>query len=114
MVEHIKPEGLKEFTPPAHDFVVNKQLVGKHIGSTKMTVTLGRMAPGGDTAQHKHDEEQCHYVLSGEITITSPEGNFVVKPGECSWYAPGQLHGMKNESKNDCVYLVITAPSPGW
>ena len=112
MVKIIDPEEMEGYSPLGHNAVVNKQMVGKNIGSSKMNAALGRMAPGGLTEMHSHDNsEQFHYVLKGEVTITSPDGNFKLAEGRGCWSAAGELHGMLNETSQDSIYLVFTAPT---
>ena len=112
MVKVINPEELEGYSPPGHNDTINKRMVGKNIGSVKMTVSLGRMAPGGLTEIHSHDSsEQFHYVLKGEVTITSPDGNLKLTEGRACWAAAGEPHGMMNETDQDNIYLVFTAPT---
>ena len=111
MAKMINPEELEEFTPPGHGGVVNKQIAGKNTGALKMGLSLGRMAPGGLTEMHSHDSaEQLHYVLKGEVTITGPDGSFKLTEGRAVWTPIGEPHGMMNETDQDNVYLVFTAP----
>ena len=112
MVQIINPEELEGYSPPRHNDVINKRMVGERIGSSKMSVSLGRMSPGGLTEMHSHNNsEQFHYVLKGEITITSTDGNFKLTEGRAVWAAVGEPHGMMNESNHDALYLVFTAPN---
>ncbi len=112
MVKMIDPEVLEGYSPPGHNAVVNKQMVGKKTGSVRMNAALGRMAPGGLTEIHSHENaEQFHYVLKGEITITSPDGNFKLTEGRACWSGAGEPHGMMNETAQEITYLVFTAPA---
>ena len=115
MVKLINPDELKWYSPSGYNDVKNKRMVGKDTGTTKMSVVLQTMAPGGVSEMHIHeDADQFHYMIKGEVTITSPESNFVLTEGNCCWTAPGELHGMKNESGKESFYLVLLAPNPGW
>jgi len=75
-----------------------------------MSAAVGRMAPGGLTEMHSHDSaEQLHYVLKGEVTIMSPDGNFKLTEGRACWTPAGEPHGMMDETDQDSIYLVFSA-----
>ena len=109
MAKVVDPEEQKGYTPPNHNKVINKQIISKDMGSLKMGAAMGRMAPGGLTEMHTHESaEQLHYVLEGEVTIMSPDGNFKLTKGKAVWTPAGEAHGMMNETDEDIVYLVFT------
>ena len=111
MVKVIRPEELEEYSPPGHNDVISKQLVGKGMGASKMTVSLGRISPGGlvDTHSHEHSE-QCYYIIRGEITVTSVNGSTKLTEGMVFWIGTSEPHGMSNESQADALYISFTAP----
>ncbi len=113
MVKVVSPEELEEFSPPRHYDIFNRQIVGRPIGAEKMGVALGRIVPGGWAEIHTHENsEHCHYVLKGEVVVTTPDGNITVKAGQAVWTAVMEPHGMRNVSSEEALYLVITAPLP--
>lgn len=111
MVKVIKPEELEEYSPPRHYDIFNRQMVGRTMGAEKMSVALGRISPGGWAEIHTHDSsEHCHYILKGEVVVTMPNGSINVTEGQAVWTGVREPHGMRNETNQDALYLVISAP----
>ena len=111
MVKVIKPEELEEYSPPRHYDIFNRQMVGRPMGAEKMSVALGRISPGGWAEIHSHDgSEHCHYILKGEVIVTMPNGSVKVSEGQAVWTGVREPHGMRNETAQDALYLVISAP----
>ena len=112
MVRIIDPGLIQGNSLPGHATVVSRSLVGRDPASLTMTVSIGTMAPGGVTELHKHDQsEHFHFMLKGDVTITTPDSNFVLKEGMGCWTAMGELHGMMNETDKESVYMAVTAPN---
>ncbi|MBI4282547.1 MAG: cupin domain-containing protein [Chloroflexi bacterium] len=111
MVKVIKPEESEEYSPPRHYDIFNRQIVGRAMGAEKMSVALGRISPGGWAEIHTHDSsEHCHYILQGEVVVTMPNGSIKVTAGQAVWTGVREPHGMRNETNQDALYLVISAP----
>ena len=107
----INPEEVETFVPADHFNMISRTLVGKEIGATKISVGLGTIRPGGGSAKHSHENsEQCHYVLRGELTVTTEQGTKIIQAGMVGWTAAGEDHEVRNNGKEDAHYLVITAP----
>jgi|GEM_PF-2558409 quercetin dioxygenase-like cupin family protein len=111
MVKVINPEELEEYSPAKHYDIFNRQIVGSPMGADKTSVALGRIVPGGLAEIHTHDNsEHCHYMLKGEIVITMPDDSIEITAGQAVWTGVNEPHGMSNESTEEALYLVISAP----
>jgi quercetin dioxygenase-like cupin family protein len=112
MVRMIDPAMIQGHSLPGHATVVSKPMVGQNPASSSMVVSIGSIAPGGVTEIHKHDfAEHFHFMLKGQVTITTPNGNLIMTEGTGCWTAMGELHGMMNETDKESVYMAFTAPN---
>src|SRR5262245_30710582 len=80
--------------------------------------TWSRFGPGRDGADlhvHRHHSD-LFYVLDGELTVKlGPDGDEVVVPaGSVARVPPMVVHGFRNGSDADVVYLNFHAPGPGF
>jgi mannose-6-phosphate isomerase-like protein (cupin superfamily) len=80
--------------------------------------TWSRFGPGRDGADlhvHRHHSD-LFYVLDGELTVKlGPSGDEVVVPaGSVARVPPMVVHGFRNGSDADVVYLNFHAPGTGF
>ncbi len=60
--------------------------------SPSMMLVRHRMTKGWVGAKHSHPHEQLVYVVSGQLTFTSPDGTFEVGAGDSFLVAGGVEH----------------------
>lgn len=102
---------LNKFTPPLHYGVQSRELVGKSTGSDNVVVVLAEMEKSGSAGIHTHaDSEHVFYVLKGELTVKTKEGEAKIEQGNAMFIRPGEPHEAHNETKDKVAYLVITSP----
>ncbi|MFA5329408.1 MAG: cupin domain-containing protein [Prolixibacteraceae bacterium] len=58
---------------------------------------------------YHHNSEELMYVISGEMTVRTPEGLRIIGPGELVFFELGETsaHQFFNHSDTPCVYLDI-------
>lgn len=87
-----------------------KRQLGDAFGLTRFGVNLTILRPGSESAllhRHSHQQEFV-YVLSGEPTLRTEHGEFLLKPGMCAGFTPsGCAHQLVNKSGEDVHYLEI-------
>lgn len=77
-----------------------------------LAVVEERMPPGTTEKAHHHKEaRQFFRVMKGILSMELDEGVFPVKAGEGIEIAPGEVHRAFNDTKDVCVFLVISSPS---
>jgi uncharacterized cupin superfamily protein len=85
--------------------------LGDAAGLTQFGVHLMRLAPGAWSSQrHWHAvEDEFVYVLSGEATLMTDEGETLLRAGECAGFPGGVRDGhvFKNLSDGEAVLLVV-------
>lgn len=75
------------------------------------------LKPGAWSSQrHWHGgEDELLIMLNGEAVLVENDGRTVVRPGDiCAWPAGVENgHHLINESKDDCVFVAISAGTDG-
>ena len=100
--------------PPPHDQGfegrVKRALTGL-LGLTQLGVNLTTLEPGAMSAQrHWHtSEDECVYVIEGEITLVTDEGATLLGPGMVAGFPKGERNGhhLVNRSAEPAHYLEI-------
>lgn len=68
--------------------------------------------PGGGPPPHVHSrEEECFYILEGEITFEVGKDRIVATAGMFANMPVGTPHSFKNESGNPAKMLIAVAPA---
>lgn len=86
-----------------------KRPLGDLFGLTNFGVNLTRILPGGESAlRHAHArQDEFIYILDGEPTLVTGEGETPLKPGMCAGFkaGTGNGHRLVNRTDKDVVYL---------
>ncbi len=109
----VPPRARATVYPPSLAHLVagrEKRALGDHFGLTAFGVNLTRLAPGSQSAlRHRHTrQEEFLYVLEGEPTLVTDEGETRLRPGMCAGFvAGGTAHQLVNRTERDVVYLEV-------
>jgi uncharacterized cupin superfamily protein len=80
-------------------------------GLTDFGVNLMRLPPGVWSSQrHWHDrEDEFVYVVAGEVTLVTDEGETILKAGDCAAFAKNVANGhhLINKSGADALVLEV-------
>jgi uncharacterized cupin superfamily protein len=94
-----------------------KQVLGDLFGLTNFGVNLTRLAPGASSAlRHSHaKQDEFIYVLEGQPTLHTDEGQRVLAPGMCAGFkaGTGNGHRLLNETVEMVVFLEVGDRSAG-
>ncbi|MET0386554.1 MAG: cupin domain-containing protein [Polyangiales bacterium] len=95
----------------AHGLTKGRQKLGDLAGLTQFGVNLLRLPPGEWSAErHWHTaEDEFVWVISGEVTLVTDEGEQRLGPGDCAGFAAGSPNGhhLQNRSNVDAVLLEV-------
>ena len=71
------------------------------------------LAPSGhQPPPHVHaGEDEGFLVLEGELTVTTPEGETVLEPGDSFHGTAGVPHAIRVTSPGPCRWTVVSSPS---
>ena len=88
-----------------------KRALGTALGLENFGVNLVDLAPGAWSAQrhwHSHEDEFV-YVLEGEITLVTDEGEQLLGPGMAAGFPAGRAdgHHLVNRSTAPALYLEV-------
>jgi uncharacterized cupin superfamily protein len=88
-----------------------KRPLGDPFGLTNFGVNLTRLAPGAMSAlRHWHSrQDEFVYVLEGEPTLITDEGETALRPGMCAGFKAGTANGhhLVNRTDRDVVILEV-------
>jgi len=94
-----------------------KRPLGDRFGLTAFGVNHTRLAPGGHSAlHHRHSkQDEFVYVLEGEPTLVTDEGETALRPGMCAGFkaGTGNGHHLVNRTDRDVVILEVGDRTPG-
>lgn len=93
-----------------------KRQLGDFFDLKNFGVNLTRLLPGSQSSIfHFHTkQDEFIYVLEGNPTLITEEGESILEPGMCVGFAAGgSAHQIINRSVNDVVYLEIGDRTPG-
>ena len=93
-----------------------KRALGDALGLTKVGVNLTTLPPGKESAMRHHHthEDELVYVVEGEVTLCTDEGEQLLTPGTCAGFPAGSGNGHKlvNRSDHPARYLEISNRDP--
>lgn len=94
-----------------------KRVLGDVLGLTQFGVNLVELAPSAWSAQrHWHSrEDEFVYVLEGDITLVTGDGEQVLGPGTAAGFPAGKEdgHHLVNRTNRVAIYLEIGTRDPG-
>lgn len=93
-----------------------KRQLGEFFELKNFGVNLTTLKPGAQSALlHYHTkQDEFIYVLEGEITLVTDDGETLLTPGMCAGFAAnGTPHCLVNKSDKDAVYLEVGDRTPG-
>ncbi len=94
------------------DGYVGDNIVDEPGGSTQMGFRLSRLEPGGQVAAHVHSFEESLYVISGALTVDTPEASFELVTGDYGLLPVGTTHAFRNVSDANVEFAEMKAPLP--
>jgi uncharacterized cupin superfamily protein len=94
-----------------------KRTLGDLFGLANFGVNLTRLFPNGESAlRHAHTtQDEFVYILEGEPTLITDEGETQLKPGMCAGFkaGTGNAHRLVNRTDRDVVFIEVGDRSPG-
>lgn len=116
----VEPRAKKSIYPePFASLMANreKRILGDLFGLTNFGVNLTTIRPGGMSAlRHAHaTQDEFIYVIAGNPTLITDEGETELAPGMCAGFAygTGNAHQLVNRTGIDAVYLEMGDRSAG-
>ena len=101
-------------TPPRHFDMRTFPLVEKQADSEEqLALSVSYYLPGGGAEFGPQPVEVIFYVLDGELTIQTQQGELRLQAGEAMHISKGENKGIRNDSKATATLLVIACVPSG-
>ena len=108
----VVPEDHEWTTTERGDREYRRVQLGRAAGSEKLGCSLYEVPPGKKAwPYHFHTgNEEALYVLAGEATLRTPEGEYTVSPGSYAAFPTGEdgAHEVRNDGDEPLRYLAIS------
>ena len=97
-----------EYVAPRHFGCTTLRLQWKaETGISKFSVAFSHLLPGGGSEFYASPREKVYFCVSGEITITTEEGDTILRPNDSAYIAADEARAIKNNAKFPASMLVI-------
>jgi uncharacterized cupin superfamily protein len=109
-MERVNAGDVDSWTSPA----AAKRPLGRALGAEELALNHYELEPGDafGFGYHRHpDQEELFYVLEGEATFETEDGDVTVGAGEAVRFAPGEWQLGRNEGEERVVALALGAPA---
>ena len=80
------------------------------IKSEKLEAIVAEIEPHTETRWYKHNGEELHYLLEGEIDYEVGEKSYKLKEGELLWHKSNVKHRASNKSNKKAKYATVGTP----
>lgn len=110
-MKKVELKDIKPYEAPGHFKMVALRLQHKETTGTKnFWVGLSHFLPGGGAEMAASDFEKVYFILSGTLTVTTPEGKVLTLEPMDSLYIPaGQKRYLINKTNSPASMLVIAS-----
>lgn len=82
-------------------------LIGPKQGAPNFVMRMFDVPPGGASSHHSHDFEHEVFVLQGEATARSIEGDLPIKAGDALFIPANEKHQLRNTGKETLRFLCM-------
>lgn len=104
----------RRYLGPGHHDMISLKMHGKEeSGCGSFWTALSYVLPGGGHPARAGNEDQVYFVLEGEVTFITPQGNIVLKPYDSLYVGPGEEREMRNDTNKIAVMLVTKGGGDG-
>jgi uncharacterized cupin superfamily protein len=99
------------YPPPFHEPCTARRRIrlGDAAGLTQFGVNLLTLPPGAWSSQrHWHTrEDELIYVVSGEVTLVTDEGEEILRTGDAAGFKAGEENGHSFQNRSDADAVLI-------
>lgn len=95
------------------DGVTVRWLIGEKEGALNFHMRLFELRPGAETPWHHHPWEHEVFVLDGEGTIQSEDGEVPIKAGTAIFIPPDEWHQFRNTHPEKPLRFLCLIPKGG-
>ncbi|WED23361.1 cupin domain-containing protein [Vibrio sp. JC009] len=112
-VQKVTLDDAKQYSPPGHFKMTAAGLHNEAVGRSKaFGIGISVFEPGGGAESNSEGPERVYFVLEGQLTITTPDGDIVLNQFESIYRPAGAECGIINKSDKLVKMLVVGPPRP--
>ncbi|MGO4713444.1 cupin domain-containing protein [Bradyrhizobium sp. 2TAF24] len=101
------------YHPPEHYDMRCLRLQGREAGpSDTLWLGMSQILPGGHTSLDASPIEKLYFVIEGELTIETADGDTVLKPFDSCRIAPNEARALKNTTNRPVIVLLAMPLAP--
>jgi quercetin dioxygenase-like cupin family protein len=110
-IRNVRDVAAQVMTKPDQEGLIVRNVVNEEAtGARRIILLSSELPPGKVHLLHRHpNAEQIMYVLKGSCTALSEEEPVGVNEGDAVFIAQGEWHGIRNDTDEPAVTLVIYA-----
>jgi quercetin dioxygenase-like cupin family protein len=110
-IKNVRDVAAQVMTKPDQEGLIVRNVVNKDsTGARRIILLSSELPPGKVHLLHRHpNAEQIMYVLKGSCIALSEEEPVRLKEGDAVFIAQGEWHGIRNDTDEPAVTLVIYA-----
>jgi quercetin dioxygenase-like cupin family protein len=80
------------------------------VKSDKIEAIIAELKPHAESKWFKHDGEEMHLVLEGEMEYTVGEKSYKLSEGDILWHKSTLKHRAKNIGSEKVIYMTVGSP----
>ena len=80
------------------------------VKSERLEAIIAEIEPHTSSRWYKHNGEELHYVLEGEIEYEVGEKSYKLKKGELLWHKSNIEHRANNKTNKKAKYATVGTP----
>jgi quercetin dioxygenase-like cupin family protein len=80
------------------------------VKSSKMEAIISEIDPHTESRWYKHDGEELHLVLQGDMEYTVGEKSYKLSEGDVLWHKSNLKHRARNMESEKVIYITIGSP----
>jgi quercetin dioxygenase-like cupin family protein len=87
-------------------------VVGEDTGAAHTGFGICTLVPDGTVPAHVHSFEESVHLLEGEVVLDTPDGAFLLRPGDYGFLPVGLPHAWRNPGGAPARWADMLAPQP--
>lgn len=107
----VRKEDAYAYEAPKHYNMLATRLHNpEDVNEGRMILGLSHFLPGGGCEYGSNPMESIYYILSGQMTLKTEDGETVLQTGNTFHCGGGTMKGIHNDGTESCQMLVCLLP----
>lgn len=93
------------------EILKSHMLIGRqNVANANISMQISTIPAGSEQPVHKHEPEQCYYIIKGKGLMIIEDEERVVVVGDAIYVPSNKRHGLKNIGDIELEYLTSNTP----